>query len=67
MPYKLNMQNLHRATGIVDKNFDRMLTKYPKNMQEYGKYVSKKEHAMYVRARLEKINTVMRHAPIKTK
>jgi len=66
-PDNLNMQNLHKATRIVDRNFDRMFTKYIRDMQEYAQYMPKKEHARYVRDRLDKIDRMLEQASLKAK
>jgi len=55
----LNMKNLHKAARIIDRNFDRVLSKYMEDMLERAKYFPKGERREYIAGRLEKIGDVL--------
>ena len=56
----LNVQNIYKAVKIVDKNFDKLLAKYIKDMQEHAKYIPKDQRDKYVFDRINSINIILR-------
>ena len=55
----LNMQNLRKAASTIDKNFDRTLSKYLRDLEERVQYMTKKERRKYVAERLGIISTAL--------
>ena len=55
----LNMNNLRKAASVIDKNFDRTITKYVADMQERAQYMPKGERQKYVAERLDKISSML--------
>lgn len=55
----LNLQNLRKAASIIDKNFERTLSKYLTDMQERTKYMPEKEGREYTLGRLKKISLLL--------
>ena len=51
----LHLDNLYKATKIIDRNFDRMLSKYVSDMHEHARYMPEGERIRYLRGRLEKM------------
>ena len=48
---ELDMQNLHKATSIIDKNFDKSVNKYLKDLQDITKYMTAQDRRKYIIAR----------------
>ncbi len=58
----LNVQNLHKAARIIDRNFDRVLSKYLDDMLERARYFSKSDRQKYIAGRLKKIGGMIDQA-----
>lgn len=66
-PSGLNIKNLLKAAGIIDKNFDKTLEKYLADMQERVKYMPEGEGLKYTAERLEQIGSMLERAASKRK
>ncbi len=61
-PEDLNLQNFHRAARTIDRNMDRVLSKYLADLKECRRYMPEKEGQKYVLGRLKKMAAVLDHA-----
>ncbi len=55
----LNLQNLRKAAKIVDKNFDKIFTKYIMDLQECAKYIPKEERSKYLSNRIKDLDAIL--------
>ena len=55
----LSLQNLRKATGLIDSNFDRVLAKYLKDLEEYAQYLPGDEDPKYVVSRIAELGAAL--------
>ena len=56
----LHLDVLHKAVTIIDKNFDKMLSKYVADMHAHARYMPEKERARYLKDRIEKMGQMLK-------
>ena len=55
----LNLQNLRKATGLIDSNFDRAFAKYLEDLEEYARYLPGDEGSKYVVGRIVELEAIL--------
>lgn len=55
----LNIKNLLKAASVIDKSFDRALTRYLEDMQERVKFMPREEGQKYAAERLGQISSML--------